>query len=121
MRVVGFAAVAGVGAVMAGAALGLAAPASADLVDGTYDWVPTEPPGTTTSWVFTSCGAGCKRAESSEIMTARDFHLSGNTWSWTNPETNWVTTIDNNSLAVVYTAYLESDPIEWRSQLVKAG
>jgi hypothetical protein len=51
-------------AVIASAAVGLASPASADLLDGTYERTGNGPAGSNFAGpitvVVTSCGAGCK-------------------------------------------------------------
>jgi hypothetical protein len=81
-------------AVLAGASIGLAGPASAELVDGTYDMVRTG--GEALHLVVTSCGAGCKQT-SINGGTPRDYHLEGNTWRCVYGD-GLVSTVDNNSL-----------------------
>ncbi len=86
------------GVLLAGAAVGLAAPASADLVDGSYQLTYSEPDGPPpTTWIVTSCGAGCKTLQSPPYDPT-DWHLQGSTW--TAPSEDGSThTIDNNTLA----------------------
>ena len=54
--------IAALAAAMAGAGFALAAPASAELTDGSYTAQITQPDGATKTetWVVTSCGDGCK-------------------------------------------------------------
>jgi hypothetical protein len=112
-----------VGVVLAGAAVGLASPASADLTDGTYqanyDFGGSHP------WVVTSCGAGCKSVQwdSGDATGTDTYRLNGNTWTTGAPkgEINSVNTIDNNTLVATNTADLMGDHIVGRAQLVKNG
>jgi hypothetical protein len=85
---------------MAGAAVGLASPASAELTDGTYTLTysePSSPPPTTV--VFTPCGDGCKRFQIPGAVEATEYHLQGNTWTAASKYDNYPVTIDNNTLA----------------------
>lgn len=50
-------------AALVGAAVGLAAPASAELTDGTYQMTYLVDPGPPETIVVTSCGAGCKHVK----------------------------------------------------------
>jgi hypothetical protein len=112
-----------VGVVLAGAAVALAAPASADLTDGTYqanyDVAGSHP------WVVTSCGAGCKSIQwdNGEKSGTDTYHLNGNTWTVGAPtgKYNSVKTIDNNTLAGTNEADFMGDHIVERFQLVKNG
>jgi hypothetical protein len=87
-----------IGVVLAGCAIGLAGPASADLTDGTYQMTyladPGPPPATI---VFTSCGDGCKSSQVVGPYDAQDFHLQGDTWTAPRPNGS-LETIDNNTL-----------------------
>jgi hypothetical protein len=87
-------------AAMASAAtLGLAAPASAELTDGTYELrYIVDPSPTPDTIVVTSCGAGCKYIQMTGPYTPSDYHLRGNTWTATSAEGS-ARTIDNNTLA----------------------
>jgi hypothetical protein len=103
-------------AVMAGAAVGLAAPASAELLDGTYDRTGDGPAGSTFSQrtvAVTSCGAGCKNLAGTlmndEVV---QLHLEGNTWTGTNSFHD-VLTIDNNSLTGTETGSFLRDPVHF--------
>ena len=88
-----------VGVVLAGAAVGLASPASAELVDGTYQLrYLVDPSPTPDTVVVTSCGAGCKRVQISGPYAPSDYHLQGNTWTAAS-EAGSPITIDNNTLA----------------------
>jgi hypothetical protein len=88
-----------VGVALAGAAVGLASPASAELTDGTYEMkylaVPGPPPITV---VFTSCGDGCKSSQVVGPYEPLVFHLQGDTWTATRPNGS-LETFDNNTLA----------------------
>jgi hypothetical protein len=88
-----------VGIVLAGAAVGLAGPASAQLSEGSYTWTVTggAMTGVHSQWVLTPCGETCMTVRFSNGETT-DFHLQGNTWTGTNSAgCTWTT--DNNSLA----------------------
>lgn len=88
-------------ALMTGAAVVLAAPASAELTDGTYTLVgnPSNGEGEFTFTVtVASCGTGCKKL-TSETGAVAEYHLDGNTWRYTTPGTGSVFTINNDSLA----------------------
>ena len=110
-------------AIAGAAAVGLAAPASADLTDGTYqanyDVAGSHP------WVVTSCGAGCKSIQwdNGEKSGTDTYHLNGNTWTVGAPtgKYNSVKTIDNNTLAGTNEADFMGDHIVERFQLVKNG
>ena len=98
-------------AVMAVAAIGLAAPAAAELTDGTYQ--VTWDNGGTKTWVLTSCGAGCKSDGSGE------YRLEGNTWTQITPSGVTVYTIDDTTLAG--TVGMVGGEITGTYQLVKVG
>ena len=88
-----------VGVVVAGAAVGLASPASADLHSGSYTATVTNGggrvrPGVTHLWTLTSCGSGCLHIHGDDPVWDKDIHLQGNTWT---PADNGFT-IDNDSL-----------------------
>lgn len=114
-----------VGAVLAGAAILLAAPASADLTDGAYQ-ANFDSGGGSQRWVVTSCGAGCKSVQWTGEQGGGGtftYHLNGNTWT-TGPmgeHTTVVMTIDNNTLAGTQEADLMGEPLIQRFNLVRAG
>lgn len=84
-------------ALMIGASVGLAGPAAAESLDGTYTGSVTGGPGPVgepSTWVFTSCGPGCVQETSSNRGV---LHLQGNTWTGTSD--GCALTIDNGSLA----------------------
>ena len=83
-------------AAMAGAALGLAAPASAELTDGTYQMTYFDGSSSPGNLVATSCGAGCRHIQVGAAEPL-DFHLQGT--MWTAKAEGGMVTIDNNSLA----------------------
>jgi hypothetical protein len=86
-------------AVVAGAAVGLASPASAELTDGIYELrYIVDPSPTPDTIVVTSCGAGCKHIQMTGPYTPSDYHLQGNTWTATSVE-GTARTIDNDTLA----------------------
>jgi hypothetical protein len=90
-------------AVLAGAAVGFAAPASAEALDGTYK--ATFINGSATldyTWTFTPCGPDCTRMDPGPIGAVTEMRLQGNTWSGSgqNAEGKTCTTsIDAGSLA----------------------
>ncbi len=83
-------------------AVGMASPASADLVEGTYSGTLTAggPVGQNSTWVFASCGPDCLRETSSD---RGEYHRQGNAWVANNdPEGDGiicVVNIDNGSTA----------------------
>lgn len=108
--------VAELAAVMVGAAVGLAAPASADLVDGNYQRTGDGPGGNfqgTLPVVITSCGNGCKSLAGTltngEVV---QLHLQGQTWTGTN-SLNDVLTIDNVSLTGTETGAFLKVPVHY--------
>ena len=114
--------IAALAAVMAGAAVGLAAPASAELLDGTYQRTGDGPAGSQFSEatvVVTSCGAGCKSLagtlRSDEVV---QLHLEGKTWTGTN-SLHDVLTVDNDSLTGSETGPFLKGPVNYR--YVKVG
>jgi len=93
--------IAAVAALLAGASVGLASPASAEFLEGTYTADGIRPNGelspmTDSPWVVISCGPGCL------LTGSREFRLQGNTWtSSADPDGDGIvctTTIDNSSL-----------------------
>jgi hypothetical protein len=114
-------------AVAAGAAVGLATPASAELVDGTYNRNavggprgPGEEHPTTV--VITSCGAGCKHVEyPGTNVPPEDYRLSGNIWTYENPDRKIIETIDNDTLATTLGSTAANFGLVMHGQLVKAG
>jgi hypothetical protein len=89
-----------VGVVLAGAAIGVASLASAELGEGSYAVNSTGGGGGMgihSQWVVTPCGQGCLTVRFSNGETT-DFHLQGNTWTGANAA-GCIWTVDNNSLA----------------------
>lgn len=107
-------------AVMAGAAVGLAAPAAADLVDGTYEETQEWNSGPKTLTVnITSCGAGCKNlAGAYTTDELQQYHLQGKTWTATD-SFHSTFTLDNDSLTGTWESPMFSNPVGLR--LVKVG
>jgi hypothetical protein len=108
--------------VLAGAAVGLASPASAELIDGTYQRTGDGSAGSTFSEktiVVTSCGAGCENLAqtllSDEVV---QMHLDGKTWTGTNSFGDALT-IDNDSLTGTETGPFLKDPVNYH--YVKIG
>jgi hypothetical protein len=89
-----------IGAVLVGAAVGLASPASAQLSEGSYTWTITAggPVGLDSHWVLTSCGQDCITVQFSNGDTM-DVHLQGNAWTGIKSNPGCAFTIENNSLA----------------------
>ena len=109
-------------AVMAAAAVGLASPASADLLDGSYERTGDGPPGSLfaeVTVVVTPCGAGCKNLagtlKSDEVV---QMHLQGQTWTGTNSFHDELI-IDNASLTGTETGPFLKDPVNYH--YVKVG
>jgi major membrane immunogen (membrane-anchored lipoprotein) len=88
-----------VSVVLAGCAIGLASPASAELTDGTYQLTYSADPGPAPKTiVVTSCGDGCKLSQIVGPYNAVEYHLQGDTWTAPSADGS-VMTIDNNTLA----------------------
>ncbi len=114
--------IASLAAVMAGAAVGWASPASAALVDGTYQRTGDGPAGSVfaeATVVVTSCGAGCKNLagtlKNDEVV---QLHLEGTTWTGTNSFHD-VLTVDNDALTGSETGAFLKDPVNYH--YVKVG
>lgn len=98
-------------ALMAGASIGLAGPALADLQDGSYTETVTESNkfkvGQTQTWNVADCGPDCRHVEVVGGNTPYDFHRTGSTWTASQPDSpsawGFTTTIDNDSLAGTFT------------------
>lgn len=101
--------IAALAATLAGAAVGLAAPASADLTPGTYQFTVIESsflkPGPVATWVATSCGTDCMQvnqtAPGAQEEVNLEFHRDGATWTAVHDMGSIPTkvTVDNGSLA----------------------
>jgi hypothetical protein len=110
-----------VGVVLAGAAVGLASPASADPLSGSYTETATGGsfPGLIRTFIATACGADCAHLEWN-TGTAGDLHPQGNTWTGTRipPDVTCTYTVDMKSLV----ANDECGPLgNTRWQLTKNG
>ncbi|ODQ87298.1 hypothetical protein BHQ18_24310 [Mycolicibacterium flavescens] len=83
------------------AALGLAVPAVAEPLSGTYTATIGDGATMTQTWVFTPCGADCTSLDIGGGAPAKEMRLQGNTWSWTQTSDGvpCTTTIDAASLA----------------------
>jgi len=98
--------VAAVTAVLAGASIGLASPAAAEPLEGSYtavlsnDWNSET---LTQTWDFVSCGPDCAR----RVNDGLELHLQGNTWTGTTPGSRGgtcTTSIDATTLAGITAA-----------------
>jgi hypothetical protein len=87
------------GVFFAGAAIGLASSASAQLTEGSYTWTTTGGgfAGVHSAWVLSSCGQDCLTVRFSNGDTM-DLHLQGNAWTGANSK-GCTYSLDNNSLA----------------------
>lgn len=88
------------GCALFGAAAGLAAPASAEPIDGTYTAVISGPVSSMNqTWTFTSCGPDCRIMDNGGAV--KELRLLGNTWTFSKTEDGVVceTTIDATTLA----------------------
>jgi hypothetical protein len=112
-----------VGVALAGAAVGLASPASAELTDGNYQG-NLEINGSSHPWVVTPCGAGCKSVQwdTGDATGTDTYHLNGNIWT-AEPSgtTNLTKTIDNNTLLATLEGDVLGKHLVQRTQLVKNG
>ncbi|WIM88855.1 hypothetical protein PT015_05085 [Candidatus Mycobacterium wuenschmannii] len=104
-------------AVLTGAAVGLAAPAFADLADGAYQATPDQPDMKVLNVVVSSCGVGCKNI-AGIVKDDLPFHLDGASWTSTDRFGD-VRTIDNNSLTGTWTSQFLEAPVNYH--YVKAG
>lgn len=105
---------------LTGAAVGLAAPAAAELLDGTYEETQDLNSGSRTlTVVITSCGSGCKNlAGAYTTDEVQHFHLQGKTWTATDSMGS-VFTIDDDSLAGLWDSQYFGNPVP--IHLVKVG
>jgi hypothetical protein len=85
---------------MAGAAVGLAGAASAQLTEGTYTWTMTGGTfsGVQSHWVLSTCGQDCLTIRFS-TGNQTEVHRQGNAWTGPGTKDGCTYTIDNNSLA----------------------
>ncbi len=97
--------IAAVTATMGGVAVGLAGPASADPLSGSYTATVIDgggfvKNGVIKTWTFTPCGPDCTRYQSEGGTVALDLHLQGDTWTGTQDQGKGThtLTVDNNSL-----------------------
>jgi hypothetical protein len=96
-------------AAMAGAAVGLSGPASAEPLSGAYtatmlDGGGAYKRGSTTTWTLTPCGPDCTHVNTG-AGTPSDLHLQGNTWNGPfgvsdTGDVSCTATLDNNSLVL---------------------
>jgi hypothetical protein len=93
-----------VGVVLAGAAIGLAGPASADPLSGSYTETVVSGgfPGLTRTFIATACGPDCAHLEWSVPGIAGDLHPQGDSWAGTRntlePDIPCAVTINMKSL-----------------------
>ncbi len=93
------------GIVLAGAAVGLASPASADPVDGSYtatmlDGGGVKKDGSTTTFTLTSCGPDCINLNTGS-GSPFDLRRQGNVWVGPVETCTW--SLDNSSLVITRT------------------
>jgi hypothetical protein len=95
----------GVCIALAGAAIGLAGPASAEGLSGPYTATVIDGPmkhGGRTTWTLSSCGPDCTHIDT-RGATQFTLHLQGNTWTgpWTGADgTPCTANLDNSSLVL---------------------
>lgn len=104
-------------AVLAAAAVSVAAPALADLVDGTYQATPDQSDMKTLTVIVTSCGPDCRNL-AGIVKDDLPFHLDGTSWTSTDRFGD-VRTIDNGSLTGTWTSQFLEVPVNYR--YVKVG
>jgi hypothetical protein len=104
----------------AGVALGLAAPASADELNGTYSATPTSG-AVATPWIvtLTPCGPGCTRL-TNKGGRVTELHLEGNNWTGSQ-DAGTAYTFDKDSLAGTYYETFEGQRFDYAMVLTKAG
>jgi hypothetical protein len=92
-----------VAAVLSGAAVGLASPASAEPPSGSYTATMIDAGqsgkqvGSTTIWTMSTCGPDCTHVQTTSAG-GHDFHLQDNTWIQADSSGDCKATIDNTSL-----------------------
>lgn len=88
---------------VAGVSVGVASPALAEPLSGTYTAVIGNGTTTTQTWTFTPCGPDCARVDrvSDGPLPPIEMHLQGTTWSWSDndPDAQCTASIDSVSLA----------------------
>jgi hypothetical protein len=93
------------GVVLAGTAVGLAVPASAEAPSGSYTATTIEggmvmQPGSTMNWSLTPCGPDCTRIEPNPPNPKTfDLHPQGNSWTGVDGA-GCAVTLDSTSLLV---------------------
>ena len=105
-----------VGAVFAGTAVGLAGPASAEPLSGSFLATITDvnpawdkaSPGNAMDVTLTPCGADCTTMAAPHVPNpwSTDLHLQGNTWTGTQPDNGFgpcPIALDNTSRALTIT------------------
>lgn len=111
--------IAAMAAVLAGTSMGLASPASAEALAGTYTAETigldgSASPFTDSPWVLTPCGPDCTSTGD------REFRLQGNTWTDSKPAADGMpcrTTFDATTL----TGMSGCDGMEFPIKLTKTG
>lgn len=89
------------GALIVGVAVGVAAPASAQLEEGSYTATQIGGgfAGVHTEWTLHACGPSCMTIQFANGRTL-DLHLDSDTWSGNDVENGCQYAIDNKSLVV---------------------
>lgn len=102
--------IAALATLVAGASIGLAGPAYAELTDGSYTMTITESNqfkvGQNQTWQVGSCGPDCRHVEVAGGDTPYDFRLAGSTWNASQPTGQahgFTTSVDDGSLAGTFT------------------
>jgi hypothetical protein len=111
--------IAAAGAALVCASIGLAGPANAEALDGSYTAVLSSSSGPATltqTWDFVPCGPDCAR----RIADGLELHLQGNTWTGSTIVNGGTctTSIDATTLAGVTAA---CGVISFPVQLTKVG
>jgi hypothetical protein len=94
--------VAALAAILLGTSVGVAGPAHAEPISGTYSAVIGTGSTTTQTWVFTPCGPDCTSLDRGAGLTIQELRRQGTAWSYTYDDGSGVpctTTIDSVSLA----------------------
>ena len=90
------------GALCVGVAVGLAAPASAQLEEGSYTVTQIGgdgPAGFRLQWILHSCGPSCMTVQFPNANTL-DLRLQGDTWSAVGADNGCLYVIDNKTLVL---------------------
>lgn len=93
--------VAALAAMLLGTSVGLAGPALAEPISGTYSAIVGSEATMTQTWVFTPCGPDCTSLDRGPGARTQELRLQGTSWSYTYDDGSGIpctTTLDSVSL-----------------------